>query len=373
MDRQSSLNTGRAHGKWWRFSSYDVTERWIRPTRNARLEAYDPWEEYRFAWEDRAAADSRLSRIALPPYQRLFNLLDRNPREDSAKGREQIAGWCREFGLLGLLSHRVVAATFPRRWAEVPYEDDAIVPARHGWTRGSDGWSESTTYELITGDYSLVGSPKDIGKRVSTRRLPPDTPLASVHMRDSADSFATQLMPIGKALKPYFPDVPLKQMDDYDYPAPLSSRFWTESGEFPGEFLTCAYNFKEAVTLLSSGPATQGADALTRRRVTRAEETLAALASRTQQVLSVREDGSLERKWVSTSLLSSLATMAMNDLAEGTVRQCEARGCGRAFASSSQKAMYCSSTCIDREMKARYRARKKAKQQTPPKKRKQNG
>ena len=272
-----------------------------------------------------------------------------------------------------MLSHRIIAATFPLRWAPLRPDHDVMFPTMRSWTRHSDGWEHGTTSYLDGERLDTVGAAQQIGDQVPLDVVPPDAPSASVHMRSRVASFDTELMSIGDALGPYFPGVPRDVADTYNYAAPCLDRFWIEYGESLSEFHDCIYHFKRAVWVLSRGPGIASANDDIRFLVREAQESLSALASRTQQVLSVGDDGSLQHKWVSTSLLSTLATMAMNDLAEGKVRRCEARGCKKAFASSASHAKFCSKRCQQREMKGRYRARKKANGQVPTTNRRPNG
>src|SRR5437868_5639888 len=39
--------TAVSHGAWWRFSEYEIADGWIRPTARAKLERYDPWQQFR--------------------------------------------------------------------------------------------------------------------------------------------------------------------------------------------------------------------------------------------------------------------------------------------------------------------------------------
>ena len=56
-----------AQGLWWRFDRYEVRDGCVRPTRGARLEQYDPWDQYRAARD----GDTRVD----PPYAALVALV----------------------------------------------------------------------------------------------------------------------------------------------------------------------------------------------------------------------------------------------------------------------------------------------------------
>jgi hypothetical protein len=56
-----------AQGLWWRFDRYEVRDGCVRAARGARLEQYDPWDQYRAARD----GDTRVD----PPYAALVALV----------------------------------------------------------------------------------------------------------------------------------------------------------------------------------------------------------------------------------------------------------------------------------------------------------
>src|SRR5687767_12186968 len=83
-------------GLWWRFSSYEMVNGFIRPEPRAKLERYNPWSEY---------GPGHVS-----PYQSLINLIENLPVSSDGtvvklrkENEKQLLDWCSKYGLLGLL------------------------------------------------------------------------------------------------------------------------------------------------------------------------------------------------------------------------------------------------------------------------------
>ena len=87
---------------------------------------------------------------------------------------------------------------------------------------------------------------------------------------------------------------------------------------------------------------------------------LARLASSAAPRLEPREGGRFQIQWVSTTLLTTLSLMVMDDLRGGRLYKCE--HCGRAMISESRQPRYCSSACKSTFIKRRWRKRKNAKE-----------
>ncbi len=75
-------------------------------------------------------------------------------------------------------------------------------------------------------------------------------------------------------------------------------------------------------------------------------------------------DGVLRQEWLSTSLLGSLAMMALLDLTEQRrILTCET--CGGVFVTKAYQARYCTDRCRYTAKKQRHRARQMAKSNRP--------
>src|SRR5436309_719384 len=96
--------------RWIRFASYHVVAgTHIAPTARAQIDHYDPFEEYE---------RTKSGRSGHTPYTDLMN----TNLDDPAA----ILGWCRRYGLLGILSHRTLQAYLPPFWAVIPKLGPAV-------------------------------------------------------------------------------------------------------------------------------------------------------------------------------------------------------------------------------------------------------
>ncbi|MGE0520933.1 MAG: hypothetical protein AB7P78_18265, partial [Candidatus Binatia bacterium] len=153
--------------------------------------------------------------------------------------------------------------------------------------------------------------------------------------------------PLSTTWAKYFPDVPPWEQVTYDYPSPGSEAFWRSYGEPVAEFVHAAWllaNGLEAIT----GPKHLHARALGAQRLTQ-------LASCSCPQLSAERNDRMRQRWAGGSLLSMLALMAMEDIAQDVLGRCET--CGTLFRSDAYQAQYCSERCRHTMQKRRYRAR----------------
>ena len=94
-------------------------------------------------------------------------------------------------------------------------------------------------------------------------------------------------------------------------------------------------------------------------RIRRGMDILHAL-TRTVRPTLLPSDGVLRQEWLSTSLLGTLAMMALLDLTEQRrILTCET--CGGVFVTKAYQARYCSDRCRFTAQKRRHRARQKGK------------
>jgi hypothetical protein len=211
-----------------------------------------------------------------------------------------------------------------------------------------------------------------VGKLIPEAQLPAGFYPSSVLIRETAGSNGIEPKPLREVLWNYFPDVPREQLESHAYPTPLSEAFWMEYGELEADFSTTAMGFSRVIRVLSAGPPGDKATNFERLDFQRAQDSLEALASGIQLGVMTTTAGTLDQRWASTSLISSLAAMVILDLTQKRLRQCAARGCGRPFASAAYQAAYCSVRCREREMKARHRANLKAKAEMTTRKRRKD-
>ena len=98
-----------------------------------------------------------------------------------------------------------------------------------------------------------------------------------------------------------------------------------------------------------------------RRAIWNGMKALNALVSPASSALWPLRDGSFEQRWVSPSLLASLAMMVLQDLTEHR-RILRCTTCGRIFVSAAYQAQYCSAKCRSTAQKRAYRERVRQKE-----------
>jgi hypothetical protein len=368
---------------WWKFDRYEIADGYIRPAAGAHLETYDPWEQHR-----KSGIDSSIR----PPYEALLELLQvlgvdyTRHRWDVAEqapapggrvyyrrragiaygpfreGRfsfettidseiqmwrevegtspavarrgEAILDWCHRYGLLGILPHISLSANlYPRRVRRDRWETTSYRRANSRWI------SIEISHQSHRSDHNMSD---DLGANVlicGEQQFPDAAP--EIRELDIEDSWGC-----------FFPAVPKRNRTRYQYPIPLSDDFWRNYAEPVPTFIRYALTLQQAVEPLSAK------SQLT--QVIPAEDALAfanALLSPVSREVVLGADNRLEHSWVYPSLISSLAAMALEDLALGAmIRSCA--GCNKPFVTSAYQSLYCSQNCAWRDRKRKARAMK---------------
>ena len=351
-------------GRWWRHDRYEIRERHIRPADNARLVAYDPWE---------ARLGSRIGqKEASPPYESLSGLID--DIEFHSKGRFapeselMVVEWCARYGLLGVLLQRVRWVVLAPRWtlpAELsdpenrPIPSDRalnLVPVVRRFSRSSLGWVSTYSPNFAKGE--LLGVPDGPGRRgalVSKENHPDEWANTGVLVESMTD-LAVDFEPLGKTWARYFPDVPREETESYEYPLPTTKEFWAKYAEPVDAFIGGARALRTALKNLQTTRV--GFSRKEAQHVSLGMARLNALAAPASLALYPRDDGSLQQRWVSPSLLASYAMMIMQDCTENRrVIPCD--NCKKLFVSDSYQSKYCSIQCRNTFQKRRYRQKKK--------------
>lgn len=347
-ERAEQESSKAVRGDWMRFTRYELRNGSIAPAPKARLRKYDPW-----------ALETR-------PYRELAAIFELDdPLEMPERRPEVVAAvidWCNRFGLLGTLLHRLVSVTYAHRWArqEVGKAKGRVFAIATQETH----WLSPSAW--ITNSRGLGGSLREgkelIGELVERDDLPAEAIRPHALLIDlpgwnssgvaGLDGFAGPIKKesLARSWARYFPDVPPFQRETYDYPEPGSEAFWRVYGEPVSEFVRAAYSLTDALEAIlrpnHDDAITLGSDQLTN------------LASRASPRLEVGPDGRRRQRWVSGSLLSTLALMAMDDLAQNTIHKCAK--CGVLFTATSYQAEYCSAKCRRTLQKRRYRERQRA-------------
>lgn len=320
-----------ATGHWLRFGRYEMRGHSIVPCEKSRRRVYDPW-----------ALDER-------PYLAFARLgADRSAMEMAATKPavvEKAIDWARRFGLLGLVNHRVKAVTLWPRWRRMKFKDrrrrDAFEAEQITYVSSEIGWLvQQRRFGDPIGSADRVDSPlteEEFSKEVRSR-------IALVSGSHELGGLAEE--PLDKTWCQYFPDVPFVERARYDYPTPMSPRFWPMYGEPVTDIMYSAWMLANAIECITQPKHAQAP--------ARGMARLSFLASCGLPQLVADEKGVPRQRWLSKSLLSTLALMAMEDLAGGSLRSC--RKCSTLFVSDRYQAAYCAERCRWAAQKSRHRA-----------------
>lgn len=325
-----------AAGRWWRWSRYELRDGNIRPAPSARLRTYDPWK----LWLNTRPVGRRSDQSAqgTTPYRALVDMLNKLEYRKNADGspdfmpaqvdmlaapltadsEQKVLDWCSQYGLLGILPHRVLQAVLPLR----------------------DG---------VQVQYVRIG----IGWMAVEREQ--RNPIAPI-LQPSAivqplRGFGLTVEPLHDTWARFFPSVPVAERESFAYPEPLTDSFWKIYAEPLQDFLSGARALRELLTAIWL----QGIPKL---RALHAAGTgglpvaINALVAPTGLGAPIDRRRRLGLNWVGNSLLASLTTMLLEDLSQGRALQCQ---CGQLFVSSAYQAAYCSRQCRWRFEQRKFR------------------
>jgi hypothetical protein len=390
-------------GMWPRFDSYEITDGVVHPTEGARLELYDPWEEYVAVWQRRQrlprkkgdpAGPKRNNPRAMPPYQELLWLAARLQAHDSESGvpvigkvdltpdlRKRVLAWCRHNGLLGLLHHETLEIWLAPIWERA--EGSSLLSAvAHGWQRSGGGWVHaSRNYAYVNElDTTLCGAPVSPARYEELRaspateskrgslwslpklaHVPPSMaekigPIGGVVIRRLGVS-GLEVAPLGHLRRYFFQIEPESHKPKWPMPNPRDEGFWRSYAEPVHSVVQAA----EQLSWIMKALATHSTEYVQptpqqHEQLTRAQDHLAAYTENTWPRVVLNEEGKPQVRWSAPSLLGSFALMIMFDLAgKGTIRTCA--HCGTPFASSARQAVYCSDRCRNAVQQRTFRAR----------------
>jgi hypothetical protein len=339
-------------GRWWRWDSYEFRDGCIAPSTDANLSFYDT-----FAGRDGSRSRSQ-------PYNDLLAAIDGlhfevEPGSEALRldGPEpsRVLEWCAEYGLLGVLPHRVNRLTMATRWQRDSWAapPGMFVAAERHVEWHSTGWSESIRARLdVREDESNVRE----GELVDESLLSDESNFGvseAVILNNSGELVVERLH---QSVSRFFPAVTPNERDTFAYPQIASDRFWTAYAEPVDQFLNAAFQIRDAVTGLAGVREleTMGdEDALVVKRGI--DRFNAMLRQATLAVIPT--DKGIQRRWVPKSLIAAFALMITEDLEleHGRALRCE--NCGRPFVGLSYQATYCSTKCRKTAQMRRYRQR----------------
>ncbi len=355
-------------GIWWRFSRYKVRNNHIRPAPGAKLEEYDPWEEYR------ASLNPRLN--VPPPYQTFLSLQEgvfklSSPwdllTDEFTLGQEAetlVLEWCKTYGLLGILPQAArkveLAAYWGRPGDELEdAEEPTLIPTLCDHSRDGAQWVRNIwqppTRTHIT-DLKRRGQPLSRAESHAEASSDLDWPISEpgVVWEKWDDPMEPGLpMPkerLDEEWVSYFPTVPRRQAQTYLYPRPLSEDFWHLYAEPVPRFMTHALRLKFALQFLTEKKPRSMAEGL---------DILQGLLNSISLTAKLSKDYSLRQRWSAPSLLASFAMMALQDLTAESLLECKT--CKRLFTSTHPNAAYCTPRCRKRADMRRFRNEQKKK------------
>jgi hypothetical protein len=331
-------------GGWWRFSRYEMRDGHIRPTANANLEWFDPWEIYRVSKWDKGTQ---------PPYQSLLALmLSIGAHSSESRGWQldqslqpggglppvqeaKVLDWCSHFGLLGLLPHFTLAIGLPRRMELI---EDRTYHIEAWLVRANGQWDTIGMTDLHHGP-----EPVKYYRLHTEARPDPLVPWYDPYYQTPAAIVCGRSIRVADLLPEYFPDFK-DAGDQFECPRVLSEKFWRIYSESQTGF------FQSALALLTLAQPTSGSEEF-RTAVARAFMEPVGVS------ISLDSNGRYQECWACPSLLSSFTRMLLQDLSGGMrVLRCEC--CHLPFVTESWKARYCSKECGWRHRKRRGRASK---------------
>lgn len=329
---------------WWRFGRYEIVDGVVRPTADAQIEPYDPWQDF-LDHRQRGTGEGRVK----PPYQALVDLwhgvrardVDGSYSDLDLRQEKRLLEWCRRHGLLGLWHHEVLLALFPD--AQQRSEGGRL----RGYERASWGWREVKVHAERANALRRPKGPRlpegllaAMPREVWRSALP-----SGGFVLRRLGSEAISHAPLDATWKLYFDrNGPLGE-PAWPVPSPMSPEFWRSYGEPVAMIMFAAQELEFAIEYIADGGAWSQASL----------EKLNALAGPVAPALRKTAEGPT-LGWDSPSLLASLATMAITDAAGGA-RSVVCRACGAPFLTKAYQARYCSNRCKETARTRRRRAR----------------
>ncbi len=159
----------------------------------------------------------------------------------------------------------------------------------------------------------------------------------------------------GSLLGAVLPRRPRERAATYNYPKPLSVKFWQLYAEPVNAFLSGALYLRFALWCLS-GRRHLKTTKNSRDSVEEGTRFIQRVVAPVSPTVELSEDGALHQKWSPPSLLGSLAMMALQDLVSDRLHFCTT--CRRFFTSGAYQVLYCSERCRKTEQQRRYREKK---------------
>ena len=387
-------------GHWWRFARYQVVGGRVGPGPGAHLETYDPWElkpkrgqpapyvelarlgEAISGWHDEMVAVSlrrfrqEVARPLRPTAEEMVTYIDQlvaaragaypAPQEPPAEICELLTEWCARFGLLGILQQETLAVNLeatPEALLDLSeivggLADDQLVSRFQRFERAAGGWR---TLSLLARTREKKDTHRGLTRRswgellkstvwpLDESQLPPATVLRRGLRVGTQLPAALDLAPLAQVRSVHF------GCSRHFY-EPNTEEFWHAYSEDAVEFAGYAVVLARALSGVQDKSARKRAP-----HVQQLNDLLAPVA-----LVVGEEKGVLRSRYVSPSLVGTLAAMAFCDIAGG-VRFAHCEHCGQLFSSRRTDRRFCSTACQNAAKKRRryhtddaYRERQQA-------------
>jgi hypothetical protein len=310
-----------AQGNWWRFDCYEIKDGSIQPAAGARLQWYDPWEEF---------LKTRTSNDIQPPYQSLLRLArelhftsQRYPDRVTKASQAAILDWCRVHGPLGVLLSQ---------WEAITLAPQAGEADQFTSTRYVRAFGQSIQACETSGD---------------VRGRKPSVLLHGLNDLDLVEETPD------KTWSKFFPSVEWEKRNTYAYPLPYTDEFCHLYAERLSSFCNAAQLFAQAVDHVTSARAGRvdlGSE--------QALQTINLWRRPISAILEWNAKGTPEQSWHTPSLLASFAEMFAQDVTFGRATLL-CKCCQNPFVSGAYQARYCSPAC--RQCQQKRNVREKAK------------
>lgn len=321
-----------ASGRWTRFDRYELRLGGIAPAEGAALRHLD--------FASMKDPLKRLDGFVTGP-----DWID--PKNPDPAVLDAVLDWCRDFGVLGCLPHRLLEITLWPRWQSGAL-DDTVQPEQRTYTRYESAWLKRDTAEFgIFPGTAQLGSPlseEDSHRRTKDPGHSFKEPGALLTELGGSDVKHMALNSGDWGIR--FPSVPFPDRATFAYPLPGSDEFWRLYVEPLEEFVRAASLLTYAVREVAGRGRDYHAAALR----------LSILASHVAIDLLPERKGPPRFHIRTNTLLAALALSAIEDLSAGVLRLCD---CGKLFKSHAYQAQYCSTKCRLRVNKRTYRAKKR--------------
>ena len=269
--------------------SYEIANGYIRPTADAALERFRLGPDLR-------DADGRR------PYETLAEIVRQGrytvaEQALTSETENRLLVWCQRFGLLGVLLQRVETVVFPLQTLPARGDRRRMV-ARSCLVRTPRGWQ-------------MVGSivDRDAPSRARARA-------SGEVMLHPLNSFQITTEPIATTWARFFPSFPPKQ--SYEAFHPSHDQFFLMYQEPIDDFFRAASELIDALETIARVSGQESRDSDSRFTLQSAGcDVLDGLASATRLHHQLTNDADVVEQWIAPTLLSSLALMALHDLAGG--------------------------------------------------------